>query len=1024
MTLKFKPCDLVLSLWVALRQPNVTASPTSKFAYLVLPFVALSLLIPTMISAAPINDGAAFLGSRQQSDGSWTSTETTQFHTTTEALRALQTVNAAPTVRSAAANFLQTQSPQNVDDLARRIEALAAEGRNVSAAVNDLLASADPLGGWGLTSDFVADPLDTALALIALASAGSSNTTVVAPALAFLVRSQNQDGGWGCVRDGPSEVACTAQVLIALNVHDNHLSTDAKFAAVRARLFLKAALHPDGSIGGSAADPVYTTALAVRALTMLENELGGDRPKVIAYVESQQNPNGSWRGDPFLTALALRALHGLINVPLCGDGAINRPSESCDGIDLGGKTCDTFGFDGGTLNCSAACTFNTSACIAPNNLPEITSAPVTSAAVDEVYRYDVEALDPNADAPSFKMYWTDALGIDGVPQVRRADLDGSNVENLPLTEGCTAGGPTGGPTLCGPWGITIDPIGRKLYWTDLFASVRIRRADLNGLGVENLVTTDVPAYGIALDLAAGKMYWTPSFQKIQRANLDGSEVEDFITTELFPRGLAIDAVNRKLYWTTIAGGLPTIQRADLDGSNVEVLVNSGLVSPVDIELDLQNGKMYWVDDLLGTVQRANLDGSNVEVLVSGQGQSPGIALDLISGKVYWTTFGFGNGTIRRANLDGTKVEDLVTGQGLPEGIVLLLDPSPPLKFSLDVAPEGMAIDEATGLIQWTPTATQVGEHQVVVRVEIPGGLFVLQNFVVTVPPIEGGPQDKDGDGFTEDEDCDDTNPDVNPGATEILGNGIDDDCNPGTPDEVISDELACTVTTDKVSYGAQEEMRVDVVVKRVGGQGSIVGLQLQLNANHETGSSLGAVSEALAALGPDERRERSFFFLTGDSPPGNVTIALNVTADSEAVTSCSTQTVIVSSTAQGVQFAGAIEVDPAVAAPTDTVTTRYSVKNVGNVALDPVDIEILIVNLATGNAVATLTDSSILAVGATFESAQPIPSGLAAGDYLVILQGSANGSLKTIAHASLRITGLANQPPVADAGEDRNVTVG
>lgn len=36
--------------------------------------------------------------------------------------------------------------------------------------------------------------------------------------------------------------------------------------------------------------------------------------------------------------------------------------------------------------------------------------------------------------------------------------------------------------------------------------------------------------------------------------------------------------------------------------------------------------------------------------------------------------------------------------------------------------------------------------------------------------------DKDGDGFIAEEDCDDTNPDVYPGAIEICGNGIDDDC--------------------------------------------------------------------------------------------------------------------------------------------------------------------------------------------------------------------------------------------------------
>jgi len=46
---------------------------------------------------------------------------------------------------------------------------------------------------------------------------------------------------------------------------------------------------------------------------------------------------------------------------LCGDGILD-PSEACDGAYLGGQSCQSQGFDGGTLSCAPSCTLDSSAC--------------------------------------------------------------------------------------------------------------------------------------------------------------------------------------------------------------------------------------------------------------------------------------------------------------------------------------------------------------------------------------------------------------------------------------------------------------------------------------------------------------------------------------------------------------------------------------------------------------------------------------------------------------------------------------
>jgi hypothetical protein len=47
--------------------------------------------------------------------------------------------------------------------------------------------------------------------------------------------------------------------------------------------------------------------------------------------------------------------------PICGNN-IQETGEQCDGSDLGGASCVSQGFSGGTLSCDAVCVFNTSSC--------------------------------------------------------------------------------------------------------------------------------------------------------------------------------------------------------------------------------------------------------------------------------------------------------------------------------------------------------------------------------------------------------------------------------------------------------------------------------------------------------------------------------------------------------------------------------------------------------------------------------------------------------------------------------------
>ena len=62
----------------------------------------------------------------------------------------------------------------------------------------------------------------------------------------------------------------------------------------------------------------------------------------------------------------------------CGNGFIDQSSESCDGSDFDGKTCQSLGFASGTLTCTSRCQLDTSSCEGSSSrtpTPVVTGSP-------------------------------------------------------------------------------------------------------------------------------------------------------------------------------------------------------------------------------------------------------------------------------------------------------------------------------------------------------------------------------------------------------------------------------------------------------------------------------------------------------------------------------------------------------------------------------------------------------------------------------------------------------------------------
>jgi hypothetical protein len=190
-----------------------------------------------------------------------------------------------------------------------------------------------------------------------------------------------------------------------------------------------------------------------------------------------------------------------------------------------------------------------------------------------------------------------------------------------------------------------------------------------------------------LDLGGGR---------ILSVNPDGSDLKTVLTEGQGPHpdGVVVDAARGHIYWTNMGNFKAndgSIERCDLDGKNRRFAVPpGGTHTPKQLQLDKQNGKLYWSDREGMRVMRANLDGSSIETLVDTSQGDPrpgpdarkwcvGIAVDAAGGK---GSDDAGEGRIFRGNIELPKGRTPANRQD----IELLYDNLPePIDLELDVA---------------------------------------------------------------------------------------------------------------------------------------------------------------------------------------------------------------------------------------------------------------------------------------------------------------------------------------------------
>jgi hypothetical protein len=267
--------------------------------------LALFTLVATFSPVSPafgespqssIARGVAWLQGQVQPKGNLTaegSSMATPFQTREEVLVTLGHLGTAP---SSLIGIVASNTDANVEYTARRITGSVSAGQADGSDVAALESTQNADGGWGLAPGYQSDSLDTAFALVSLCAMTAPNSVRVSAAMNYIRGNQLIDGGWG---GQASSVYVTGQVLLAAQASPNSSEAGPIKSAATSWLV---AQQISGTYGDSLDDSWALGSLSTQAVQ------SANLDSLITALIAEQSADGSWSEDPYLTAVALRAL--------------------------------------------------------------------------------------------------------------------------------------------------------------------------------------------------------------------------------------------------------------------------------------------------------------------------------------------------------------------------------------------------------------------------------------------------------------------------------------------------------------------------------------------------------------------------------------------------------------------------------------------------------------------------------------------------------------------------------------------